>query len=43
MAPMVFTIDGGMKNKVKDLQIVNPFPQDVFKEYNKWLEKRLKS
>lgn len=43
MAPMIFTIDGGMKNKVKDLQIINPIPEDVFKEYNDWLEKRLKN
>lgn len=42
MAPMLFTTDGRMKNKVKDLHVLNPIPEDVFKEFNKWLEKRLK-
>ncbi|MFW6128571.1 MAG: hypothetical protein ACOC6M_05255 [Halobacteriota archaeon] len=43
LAPMIFTTDSGMKKKVKDLNIINPLPQDVFKEYTEWLEKRLKN
>ncbi|MFP3946724.1 MAG: hypothetical protein ACLFVI_07450, partial [Archaeoglobaceae archaeon] len=43
LAPMIFTTDSGMKKKVKDLNIINPLPQDVFKEYTEWLDKRLKN
>jgi predicted nucleic acid-binding protein len=40
-APVIYTIDGGMRKKVKDLHVVNPIPEDVFREYNEWLEKNI--
>jgi predicted nucleic acid-binding protein len=39
-APIIYTIDKKMKRRVKDLHAVNPIPEDVFREYNEWLNKR---
>jgi hypothetical protein len=30
-----------MRKKVKDLHAINPIPEDVFREYNEWLEKNI--
>ena len=30
-----------MQKRVKDLQVVNPIPDDIFGKYNEWLEKML--
>jgi hypothetical protein len=38
-APVIYTIDREMKKRIKDLHIVNPIPEDIFREYNEWLEK----
>jgi predicted nucleic acid-binding protein len=40
-APIIYTIDGEMGRKVKDLHVINPIPEDVFREYNEWLEKNI--
>ena len=42
-APIVYTIDRQMQKRVKDLQVVNPIPEDIFRRYNEWLEKMLES
>jgi hypothetical protein len=41
-APIIYTIDGEMKKKVKDLHVVNPIPKDVFREYNEWLKENIR-
>jgi len=33
----IYTIDLKLIKKVKDVPAVNPIPEDVFKEYNRWL------
>jgi len=38
-APIIYTLDERMKKRVKDLHVINPILDDVFKEYNEWLEK----
>jgi len=40
-APIIYTVDGKMKKKVKGLHVINPIPEDVFREYSEWLEKNL--
>jgi len=40
-APIIYTVDREMKKKVRDLQVLNPIPEDVFREYNEWLKKLL--
>lgn len=40
-APIVYTVDKKMKKRVKDLHVINPIPEDVFREYNEWLEKNI--
>jgi predicted nucleic acid-binding protein len=42
-APVVYTIDREMGRKVKDLHVINPIPEDAFREYNEWLSDRLRS
>ena len=33
----IYTIDLKLIKKVKDIPAANPIPEDVFKEYNRWL------
>ncbi len=40
-APIIYTVDKKMKKRVKDLHVINPIPEDVFREYNEWLEKNI--
>lgn len=38
-APLIYTVDAEMRRKVKDIHVINPIPEDIFKEYNEWLKK----
>jgi len=38
-APIIYTVDRKMKKRVKELHVINPIPEDVFREYKEWLEK----
>ena len=40
-APTIYTIDSKLASKVKDIQIINPIPEEAFKKYNEWLESKL--
>ena len=40
-APIIYSIDKKMKRRVKDLHIINPISEDVFRKYNKWLERNI--
>jgi predicted nucleic acid-binding protein len=41
-ASVIYTIDKEMGRKVKDLAITNPLSGDTFREYNAWIERRLR-
>ena len=38
----IYSIDEELVDKVKEVEIVNPIPENVMKEYHKFLEERLK-
>jgi len=38
----IYTIDLELMQKVKEIPVVNPIPDDIFSEYNEWLSKRLR-
>ncbi len=38
----VYTTDLNLIRKVRDVPVVNPIPDEVFDEYNKWLRESLK-
>ncbi len=40
-APVIYTIDQEMARKVKGIAVVNPIPQENFRQYNKWLAEKL--
>jgi len=42
-APIVYTIDKQMQRRMKDLQVVNPIPENVFRKYNEWLKEVIES
>ena len=37
-APIIYTLDREMKKRVKELHVINPIPEDIFREYNEWLK-----
>ncbi|RLI83509.1 hypothetical protein DRP04_01300 [Archaeoglobales archaeon] len=37
----IYTVDLKLMRKVRDVPVVNPIPEDVFEEYNRWLRARL--
>ena len=37
----IYTVDLKLMRKVKDISAVNPIPEDIFKEYNRWLKAHL--
>jgi len=37
----IYTIDLKLIERIKDVPAVNPIPEDVFEEYNRWLRTRL--
>jgi predicted nucleic acid-binding protein len=37
----IYTVDMKLIRKVRDVPVVNPIPDDVFKEYNRWLKSQL--
>ena len=41
-APIVYSIDGKLARKVKEVKVINPIPAEVFLEYNRWLSERLR-
>lgn len=38
----IYTVDARLARKVRAVPVVNPIPDDVFKEYNRWLESHLR-
>lgn len=40
-APVIYTLDQEMARKVKGIAVVNPIPQEIFRQYNKWLAEKL--
>lgn len=40
-APIIYTTDRKLGERVRGIEAVNPIPSDVFSEYNSWLEERL--
>jgi len=41
-APIVYSIDGKLARKVKEVKVINPIPAEVFLEYNRWFSERLR-
>ncbi|MEM2593503.1 MAG: PIN domain-containing protein [Candidatus Bathyarchaeia archaeon] len=37
----IYTVDEELARKVKDIEVVNPIPENVMEEYHKFLEERL--
>ncbi|MHA1648624.1 MAG: hypothetical protein ACTSYB_00400 [Candidatus Helarchaeota archaeon] len=37
-APIIYTTDGQLEKKVKDLHVLNPIPEKIFRQYNDWLK-----
>lgn len=42
-APIIYSVDQELAKRVREIQVVNPIPPNIFKLYNKWLRKRIKS
>lgn len=40
-ASIIYSIDGELAKKVKEVKVINPVPDEIFSEYNRWLKKRL--
>lgn len=38
----IYTVDLKLMRKVRDVPVVNPIPEKIFKEYNRWLGAHLK-
>ena len=41
-APVIYSIDGKLARRVKEVKVINPIPAEVFLEYNRWLNARLR-
>lgn len=41
-APIIYSVDQELARKVKGVTVVNPIPPNIFAEYNKWLNERLR-
>ena len=37
----LYTVDLKLMQKVRDVPVVNPIPEEIFEEYNRWLRIRL--
>ncbi|ADC65274.1 hypothetical protein Ferp_1115 [Ferroglobus placidus DSM 10642] len=37
----IYTVDLKLMRKVRDVPVVNPIPEEIFEEYNRWLRARL--
>lgn len=40
-APIIYTTDRELAQKVEGIEGINPIPRDTFTKYNKWLKKKL--
>lgn len=40
-APIIYTTDRELSERVSGIEGTNPIPQDVFSEYKRWLEERM--
>jgi predicted nucleic acid-binding protein len=41
-ASIIYSIDGKLARKVKEVKVINPIPVEAFGEYNRWLSERLR-
>ena len=39
---LIYSIDGKLARKVKEVKVINPIPAELFSEYNRWLNERLR-
>jgi len=39
---IIYSIDGELAKKVKDVEVINPIPSDVIREYHEFIAKRIK-
>ena len=39
----IYTIDGELKRRAKDFDVINPIPSDVMREYHEYVAKRIKT
>ena len=42
-APIIYSIDGELARRVKEIEVINPIPHERFLEYNRWLKEKLVS
>jgi hypothetical protein len=40
-APIIYSIDGKLARRAKEVEVINPIPAELFSEYNRWLNERL--
>ncbi|MEM1558424.1 MAG: PIN domain-containing protein [Candidatus Bathyarchaeia archaeon] len=40
-ASIIYSIDEDLARKVKEVNVINPIPADVFGEYNEWIKEKL--
>jgi len=41
LAKMFKAVDLKLMRKVRDVPVVNPIPEKIFEDYNRWLKERL--
>ncbi|MEM2902857.1 MAG: hypothetical protein QXO32_09065 [Candidatus Bathyarchaeia archaeon] len=40
-ASTIYSVDGELARKVREMIVVNPIPPDTFKKYNEWIKNKL--
>ena len=41
-APITYSVDKELARKVREIQVINPIPPEIFAQYNRWLSEKLK-
>jgi predicted nucleic acid-binding protein len=40
-APVIYSTDEELSKKVRSIKVINPFPEDVYREYKDWMRDNL--
>lgn len=40
-APVIYSTDEEFSKKVRSIKVINPFPEDVYREYKDWMRDNL--